>query len=181
MTDITEVVMLLAAPGVPAQAWHADALRAFLAFMVNVSPHPVAATQFVDSPSVDAGRGILGQGNKAARQALAAAWEVARRSDAPFISAPSLAPGDAIHTNPLHPHRSPAMPLQEETVECGRGKRRRAPPPPVTEGQLRRLIFLTYAKEVSAEGYPIFSEEEFVAGCEEALNKKKAKLQKKKP
>jgi hypothetical protein len=146
--DISEIALLLGGPGCQVQKWHQDAVQQFLAVVYNASDHPVPATEFVDAPPVDFSFGILGQAQRrTAGGGLSQLWAAAA-SGAPPLSASLLAPGDAIYTHPLHPHRGVGIPPL-------------ATPRPVTESDLRRIVFLTFGKAVSSETTPIFSEQEF--------------------
>ena len=60
-----------------------------------------------------------------------------------------------------------------KTTEFGRGERTRTVVQPVSESALRRVIFVTYGAEVSAEDQPFFSKDEFLAGLAAAKAKKK--------
>ena len=180
---MSELVLLLAGPGMAWPRWHVDSLRQFLGCMLNVSPHPVLATQFVKASPTDLAFGICGRDSKVKRDAIDAQWEVAaqetkareagRSGEEFYTSAGLLQPGSAIHTHPLHVHRAPPMPpLQEEGGSAVQSEQHhhlrstRGPAHSVTdEKDLRRLFFITYGKEVRAEAHAWFEKDVFVRHC----------------
>jgi hypothetical protein len=147
---IGEMVLLLAGPGMQSQDWHMDASRQFLGSMVNASTHTVEATQFIDRPTCDLS---MGANTVAKCQALHAQWQEAESPDAAYTAAKDgLLPGDGIHTNPLHVHRAPPMPPLPGGRPTGAA---------VREEDLRRTVFLTYGKHVSAEAGAYFTEQQW--------------------
>jgi hypothetical protein len=102
-----------------------------------------------------------------ARDGLDVLWDATQQDPVSIVSAGQLAPGDAIHTHPLHPHRNPAQTLPSIPVamrNCRGANSALQRQPTTVEDQLRRILFMTYGKTVSAEDVqPIFSRAEFVA------------------
>lgn len=159
VSHMSEMVLLLAAPGMETQRWHVDAKKQFLGLLINASAHAVSGTEFIDAPTISLATGVKGRDGQSKRAAMEKQWELASQPDPPLIAAEGgLGPGDAIHTNPLHVHRAPPMPPASEPDVLPPKKRKHAAvPSEYTEDVLRRIIFVTYGSRVSAEAAVYFS------------------------
>ena len=104
----------------------------------------------------------LAPGDIYAAHAFLHAWAMTAEESPRISCAGPLAPGDAIHTHPLHPHRGAPMPSVPQPLNLGRCAKRKLEASPLGEDELRRIIFCTYGRHVSAEETPYFSLEEFM-------------------